>query len=371
MIKILIAALIALVFFRLLRSFFMRNWSKDLEVDVTFLQPELVEGETGRLTEVITNRKRMSLPMIKVAFQTARELIFEKKNGSTTTDQFYHNDIFGMSGGERVTRTLSFVPSHFGYYRINGLEVIGYDLFFTQKELQSFDVDQTLYVYPKPFHTEKFAFYLRQLNGEIITSKMASEDPFEFRGIREYQPYDDMRSINWKATAKTGDLKVTQKNPTSSKEMRIILNLEDEGIRKKEDQISDCVRVAAGLAQHLIKMGMKTALYTNATDVISRKTATVEANIGTGHMREICRQLARLNLKEKAQPAKDCFGALMCETTENMTCFISCNAYPEFTQLLKQYKNAGNEFVWYYLIKHGDLVEIDDVLMPHVKILKI
>ena len=36
------------------------------------------------------------------------------------------------------------------------------------------------------------------------------EDPFEYRGIREYQPYDDMRSVNWKATAKTGDLKVNQ-----------------------------------------------------------------------------------------------------------------------------------------------------------------
>ncbi|MBR4965282.1 MAG: DUF58 domain-containing protein [Lachnospiraceae bacterium] len=371
MIKVVIAALIALVLFRLLRFFFMKYWSKDLEVDVAFLQSELVEGETGRLREVITNRKRMALPMIKVAFQTARELVFEKKSGSTTTDQFYHNDIFGMSGGERVTRTLSFVPSRFGYYRINGLEVIGYDIFFTQKELLTIKVDQTLYVYPKPFHTEKFAFYLRQLNGEILTNKMAAEDPFEFRGIREYQPYDDMRSINWKATAKTGELKVTQKNPTSAKEMRIILNLEDEGIRRKEDQVCDCVRVAAGLAQHLIKMGMKTALYTNANDVISGKPAIVEANIGTGHMREICRQLARLDLKEKARPAEECFGELICEAAENMTCFISCNAYPEFTQMLKQYQSAGNEFVWYYLIRYGDLVEIDEQLMPHVKIIKI
>lgn len=371
MIKILIAALIALVLFRLLRYFFMKNWAKDLNVEIGFLQSELVEGETGSLREIITNRKRMSLPMIKVAFQTARELVFEKKGGSTTTDQFYHNDIFGMSGGERVTRTLSFVPSRFGYYRINGFEVIGYDIFFTQKELLTIEVDQTLYVYPKPFHTEKFAFYLRQLNGEILTSKMAAEDPFEFRGIREYQPYDDMRSINWKATAKTGELKVTQKNPTSAKEMRIILNLEDEGIRRKEDQLCDCVRVAAGLAQHLIKMGMKTALYTNVMDVITHKSAFVEANIGTGHMREICRQLARLDLKTRALSSAECFKDLIGEKTENMTCFISCNAYPEFEELLKSYKKAGNEFVWYYLIRYGDLVEIDETLEPHVKIIKI
>ena len=104
---------------------------------------------------------------------------------------------------------------------------------------------------------------------------------------------------------------------------------------------------------------------------VGKNAAIVEANIGTGHMREICRQLARLDLKEKARPAEECFGELICEAAENMTCFISCNAYPEFTQMLKQYQSAGNEFVWYYLIRYGDLVEIDEQLMPHVKIIKI
>ncbi len=371
MIKIIIIAFLALFLFKQLRKYYLNNWSKDLDVEIRFLQQELVEGETGKLKEVISNRKRMSLPMIKVAFQTARELVFEKKSGSKTTDQFYHNDVFGLNGGERVTRMFSFVPSRFGYYHINGLELVAYDIFFTVKELEERPVDQTLYVYPKPFHTEKFSFYLRQLNGDILTNTKAMEDPFEFRGIREYQPYDDMRSINWKATAKTGDLKVTQKNPTSSKEMRIILNMEDVGIRRKEDQLCDCVRVAAGLAQHFTKQGMKTALYTNALDLFTNQPARVEANIGTGHMRELCRQLARLQLNKEVVSVTDCFADLMRDTTENMTCFVSCNAYREFSDMLLQYKDAGNEFVWFYLVKHGDLVNIDEKLRANVRILSI
>lgn len=370
MIKLIIIVVLAMVAFHLLRKFSLKNWGDKLDVAITFQQQELVEGESGRLTEVVRNRRRIAFPMVKVAFQTARELVFEKKKGSKTTDLFYHNDIFSLAGGERVTRTLTFVPSVFGYYRINSLEVVAFDAFFTVKEMEERSVDQTLYVYPKPFHTDKFAFYLRQLNGEILTNAKSTEDPFEFRGIREYQPYDDMRSINWKATAKTGDLKVTQKNPTATKEMRILLNLEDNGILRKVEQQQNCVRVAAGLAQHFIKQGMKTAFYANARDIFTEQPPVVSANIGTGHMREICRQLARLDLTETPVDTEECFQEILNDASENMTCFISCNAYDSFTGMLQNYKQQGNEFVWFYVVKANQKVEVPDSLRDVVKVVE-
>ena len=76
-----------------------------------------------------------------------------------------------------------------------------------------------------------------QLNGEMLTRRHLLEDPFEYRGIREYQPYDDMRSINWKATAKTGDFKVNQMGYTSLKSVRIFFNIQDDNILKKEEAV--------------------------------------------------------------------------------------------------------------------------------------
>ena len=90
-------------------------------------------------------------------------------------------------------------------------------------------------MYPKPFSHPDFKRSLKQLNGEVLTKRHLLEDPFEYRGIRDYQPQDDLKSINWKATARTGDLKVNQKNYTSQKSVRIFVNLEDTGILKKED----------------------------------------------------------------------------------------------------------------------------------------
>lgn len=369
MIEIIAIGIIALVVFGIIRRNYLKNWHRDLEVNLEFGQTELVEGETGTLVETVVNRKRMAIPMIKISFQTGRELLFDKKTGSRTTDQFYHNDVFQLNGSEKVTRTFHFIPSLRGCYRINRLEMVVFDPFFTVKELEERKVEEFLYVYPKPFHTPKFSFYLRQLNGDILSKVRTLEDPFEFRGIREYQPYDDMRMVNWKATAKTGDLKVTQKNYTSSKEIRVILNVEDAGVRRKTDQVEDCVRVAAGLVQHFQKEGMRTSLYSNGLDEGTGEVLRVDANVGTGHLRQMCRALARLKVKDDVVPAVECFEERIFAETGNVTCFISSNFYEEFTELLERYLNAGNEFVWFYVHKRGEELEIPKSLEPYIRVL--
>ena len=44
--------------------------------------------------------------------------------------------------------------------------------------------------------------------GIMQCSRHLYEDPFTFRGIREYTTSDPMKTINWKASARTGGLMV-------------------------------------------------------------------------------------------------------------------------------------------------------------------
>ncbi len=37
--------------------------------------------------------------------------------------------------------------------------------------------------------------------GDIATKRFLMEDPYMFKGIREYQPHDSFKSINFKAYA--------------------------------------------------------------------------------------------------------------------------------------------------------------------------
>lgn len=90
------------------RELYNRLWNRNLKVSLEFEKESIFEGEAGALREIIENRKRLPLSMLKVKFQTSRFLVFEDAEGSRTTDRYYRNDVFQVGGGERITRTLPF-----------------------------------------------------------------------------------------------------------------------------------------------------------------------------------------------------------------------------------------------------------------------
>ena len=233
MMKLLGIGLLGFVLLILQKRIYERLWLKALNVQISFGQSHIFQGEKGELKEIIENKKRLPLSMLKVKFRTDRHLLFGNEKGSRTTDQYYRNDIFRIGGGERVTRTLQFEAGRRGYYTIEEINLVASDLFFLSQMVADKSVKTTLYVYPKPWNCVRLQQSLIQLSGEMLSRKHLMEDPFEYRGIREYQPYDDMRSINWKATARTGDLEVNHKNYTSLKSVRIFFNLQDDNVLRK------------------------------------------------------------------------------------------------------------------------------------------
>ena len=224
MIKILGIGFIGFLLFVIQKRVYEKLWQRSLYVSVSFGNEPIFEGDQGELKEIIENKKRLPLSVLKVKFKTDRHLIFGNEKGSRTTDQYYRNDIFRIGGGERVTRTLKFQGGRRGYYTIDEVSLVASDLFFLSQLTADKKVKTELYVYPRPYDAARLRRSLIQMNGEMLSRRHLQEDPFEYRGIREYQPYDDMRSINWKATAKTGDFKVNQRNYTSLKSVRIFFN---------------------------------------------------------------------------------------------------------------------------------------------------
>lgn len=349
MIQLLGIGIIAAVLFFTQQHIYKNLWSKHLNVSLSFTTPEIFEGDTGYLQEIITNRKRLPLPMLKVKFQTNRNLIFEDSKNAKTTDQYYRNDVFQINGGEKITRTLSFVGGKRGYYQINSIDLVATDLFMATQMYSELKTRQDIYVYPKPFHSDAFKRSLQQINGEVLSKRHLLEDPFEYRGIREYQPYDDMKSVNWKATAKTDELKVNQKNYTALKVVRIFLNLEDTGILKKTDCVEASIQIGAGLAQFFLSQGMLVSCYCNGVDILNNQPLILKASAGTGQLKNLYRSLAKIDIEKPMVNFCDTFGeTLLTEAGQIMTFIVSPNHYDDFVSLLEQYKSSGNDFVWFY-----------------------
>lgn len=306
MIQLLGIIVFALLLYLGQKYVYAKIWQRDLKVSLSFREDGIWEGQESELSEIIENRKRLPLTMLKVKFQTDRHLVFADTKGSRTTDRYYRNDIFQIGRLEKVTRALYFTGGRRGYYTIQEADLVASDLFLTAQYTATTPIEHcSLYVYPKPFSHPDFKRSLKQLNGEVLTKRHLLEDPFEYRGIRDYQPQDDLKSINWKATARTGDLKVNQKNYTSQKSVRIFVNLEDTGI----------LEAGGGVRQ-----------------------------------RNVCLQtLARIDTAKPVQSFSELFAARMSDASNALyTCFVSPNAYEDFAALLLQYQEKHPDMKWFY-----------------------
>lgn len=370
MIRLVVIGILFLLLFVLQKEVYKRLWQKNLNVDISFSKSHIFQGETDTLVEVIENRKRLPLAMLKVKFKTDRHLIFDSGKGARTTDQFYRNDIFRIGGGEKVTRTLSFTGGRRGFYSIESASLVASDLLLTGMFIADTPVKTSLYVYPRPFDSDEFQRSLTRLNGEVLTRRHLLEDPFEYRGIREYQPFDHMRSINWKATAKTGDLKVNQKNYTSLKSVRVFFNVQDDGIMKKEECVEASISIVAGLCGFFLSQGIQVSCGGNGVDILTGKHVSIEPRAGDGQMDNIYRALARLDLTKPTVSFTNTFEEqLFSRAGDTVTCFVAPNQYDDFLSLLERYGESGSEYLWFYPVVGVKNPELPSALEKHVRVI--
>lgn len=366
----------AFLLFYLQDRLYCRFWDKNLSVSLEFSRKAAVEGEECELCERVENRKLLPLPALKVKFQVSRELQFEDEEGvSSVTDQYYRNDVLSVRPFMRHVRRLRFRCKKRGYYWINGLDVVAGTLFLSGELPRSLESETRLYVYPRLWCSPEFSRLLQRLNGEILSRRHMLEDPFEFRGIREYSPWDTMRDINWKATARTGDLKVNMKNYTAQKAVRIFVNLEDGAVMRHEELLEASIRMAAGAAANFLAQGIRTSVYTNGPDIVTGELVGMEAASASWHMETINRGLARIDLskrapsfvrslKEAALGQNEAAGTLF-------TVFISSDAQEDFQELLEECVRQGTDFCWICpIMEHGE-EKIRKALEPYAQKIRV
>ncbi len=371
MIRLLGIGLIGFLLLWLQKLLYEKLWEKSLYVSVSFGKDPVFEGEQGELKEIIENRKRLPLSMLKVKFKTDRHLIFGNEKGSRTTDQYYRNDVFRIGGGERVTRTLKFQGGRRGYYTIDEISLVASDLFFLGQLVTDRPVKTEVYVYPRPYDAARLRQSLVRMNGEMLSRRHLLEDPFEYRGIREYQPYDDMRSINWKATAKTGDLKVNQRNYTSLKSVRIFFNIQDDNILKKDAAVEMTLRIVASLCQIFLQQGIQVSCYGNGVDIVTHSPLNIPPKAGQGQMDAVYRGLARIDVEQPAANFPEIFEEMLFQKAQgSFTYFVAPNQYDDFVELLTRYRDAGNPFLWFYPSSSGRDPELPSALEQYIDVVR-
>ncbi len=102
-------------------------------------------------------------------------------------------------------------------------------------------------VYPEVESTEQFVDVLPKVTGEF--ESFVRGRGHDLYLIREYMPDDSARHVDWKATARTGSLKVREFSREDERKLRIVFDNAAPGILPPETY-ERAVRLAASLAWH-------------------------------------------------------------------------------------------------------------------------
>lgn len=349
---ILFTLMVGGILFFLQRVLYAHWWSRGVNVRLFFERDTVRAGEWVKLFEVVENHKSLPLSSLKVKFQCSRYLEFSDGQNGNVTDKYYRNDLFAVMPYQRITRTHEITCPKRGYYGIDGINLVGADLFFSEEMVADRTSDAVLHVIPKALPSDKTELAFRKINGEITAKRYELEDPFTFRGIREYAPYDEMKRISWTATAKTDELKVREREHTAVRNVRIFMNLEDYGILRRQELLEMSISLCAELVDKLLRQGIRISIFANAPDCISGQLLSLEELTHPVCTETVNKAFARLHTEEGTVKFGSCMREKMYEGNSLYTIFISPDQHEDFVREIENYREeAGEDFVWICPVK--------------------
>jgi len=102
-------------------------------------------------------------------------------------------------------------------------------------------------VFPVVEPADQFLEVLPMVTGEF--ESFVAGRGYDLHRIREYMPDDSARHVDWKATARTGSLKVREFSREDERKLRVVFDNPAPGVLPPE-VYERAVRVAASLAWH-------------------------------------------------------------------------------------------------------------------------
>ena len=243
--------------------YYRYQWSRDVTVKLWFETDAVYAGQETKLYEVIENRKRMPVPVLEVGFHTRRELDFADVENTNVSDYLYKRDVFSVLGRQKITREIPVKCTKRGRYLASDADITTHTLLYKKHYSKAIGTEAEIYVYPKMTDVSEIVTMCERMLGTLQCAKRLYEDPFAFRTIRNYTTDDPMKTINWKASAKTGALMVNTFDSVQSQKAMIFLDVEDTGILKYEDLVEESIALAATMMRRLLRQNIEVGFVFN------------------------------------------------------------------------------------------------------------
>lgn len=298
--QLLIAIFIAIIIYLAQMKLYAKYWNKNLSVKVEYSTTDTRIGENVCLIETIENAKALPLPVLNVKFSSSKTFLYEDMDNTTLSDHYYRNDIFSVAGNQQVVRKLSFTTTQRGCFIIRNIDLVATDIFMKRHLAAMYENHGVLYVYPKLIQTKEFIELTSSIIGKTKQTELF-EDPFAFKGIREYTATDSMNQINWKASAKVNHLMVNTHFDNQNARVVLLFNIDTHVTQRSYRLAETCISMAATLLFHFNKAGLSYKMAVNAKEPTTDKLLISDFGKGEEHYKNLLRTLCRLDLKKEPE----------------------------------------------------------------------
>jgi uncharacterized protein (DUF58 family) len=158
-----------------------------------------------------------------------------------------------LGEGEARLLPLRLRCMRWGAYRVGRVHLRAHDHFGMFRHEVAVDARQPLKVYPteealrallRPFETQVFA-------GNHVARQKA--EGIEFADIRQFVAGDRVRHVNWRATARRGELWVNEHHAERNADVVIFLDVFAEARRGERSTLDPALRAAASLAARYLR----------------------------------------------------------------------------------------------------------------------
>lgn len=265
----------------------------------TFSKHAVFEGEEAEMVERIVNRKILPLPWLRIESKMHPLLRFYQQSDMLIKHDEFHRSMFSLMPYTGITRRHRIQCLRRGCFRLTSAAMTLGDAFGIQEVGKDFMVDAELLVYPKPLAQGAYPIPSHSWQGNVAVRRWILEDPFLTAGVREYRFGDPINRINWKASARSGDLMVYHRDHTADPHLMILLNIDLS--ESMWDAVTDAeavergISLSAALVQQAIQEGIPTGFGTNAYQIDDTSTPLrIAPQASRAHLEYIYEMLAKL-----------------------------------------------------------------------------
>lgn len=331
----------------LLQSFIYRRFAlSNLDAEIWFSASEANCGDDIVISESIMNRKKLPLFMLIIKFEAPRQLQFPDMTNTALSDLYYREDLISLGGWKQHIRHITVRCKKRGYYEFKRLSISTSDPLLLSRITTSYDSSSTLTVFPKFLNSPEIEAFFIQSVGDTVSRFSLIRDPFSFSGIREYQPWDSFNKINWRASARKGELMVNTSDSTISQEVTILLNVKKYSANGKTELIEKAISLAYSFSLYCIRESLPISLISNSKDSLSDCAIDKPHGSSENHGRQIGLDLARIDLQKDPTPFEPIINNAAVAASSGSIVIISANYDSSMQSALLSLIHSGKKAVW-------------------------